>query len=80
MEMILTGDVNLMNVTDPAVPFVLVRDEFRAAEIVFCNLECCLYQPRAAIPRNTKAFSQTLSWPARRCARLGSKQLGLPTT
>jgi hypothetical protein len=45
MEMILTGDVNLMNVTDPAVPFVVVRDEFRAAEIVFCNLECCLYQP-----------------------------------
>ena len=45
MEMILTGDVNLMNVTDPAVPFVVVRNEFRAAEIVFCNLECCLYQP-----------------------------------
>jgi poly-gamma-glutamate capsule biosynthesis protein CapA/YwtB (metallophosphatase superfamily) len=43
-KMILTGDVNLMNVTDPAVPFSLVRDEFRAADIVFCNLECCLYQ------------------------------------
>jgi poly-gamma-glutamate synthesis protein (capsule biosynthesis protein) len=43
-EMILTGDVNLMNVTDPAVPFALVRDEFGAADIVFCNLECCLYQ------------------------------------
>jgi poly-gamma-glutamate capsule biosynthesis protein CapA/YwtB (metallophosphatase superfamily) len=44
-KMILTGDVNLMNVTDPAVPFALVEDEFRATEIVFCNLECCLYQP-----------------------------------
>jgi len=44
-KMILTGDVNLMNVADPAVPFVLVRDEFRAADIVFCNLECCLYRP-----------------------------------
>ena len=44
-RMILTGDVNLMNVTDPAVPFALVKDEFRATEIVFCNLECCLYQP-----------------------------------
>src|SRR6266850_2836803 len=43
--MILTGDVNLMNVTDPAVPFALVEDEFRAADLVFCNLECCLYQP-----------------------------------
>ena len=45
MKMILTGDVNLMNVTDPTVPFALVRDEFRAADIVFGNLECCLYQP-----------------------------------
>src|SRR5207237_8369814 len=45
MKMILTGDVNLMNVTDPAVPFALVKDEFGSAEIIFCNLECCLYQP-----------------------------------
>ena len=44
-KMILTGDVNLMNVSDPAVPFVLVREEFRAADIVFSNLECCLYRP-----------------------------------
>ena len=45
MKMILTGDVNLMNVTDASVPFALVRDEFRTTDIVFCNLECCLYQP-----------------------------------
>ena len=44
-RMILTGDVNLMNVSDPAVPFALVRDELRAADIVFSNLECCLYPP-----------------------------------
>src|SRR5437667_2069994 len=44
-KMILTGDVNLINVSDPAVPFALVEEEFRAADIVFCNLECCLYQP-----------------------------------
>jgi Bacterial capsule synthesis protein PGA_cap len=44
-RMILSGDVNLMNVTDPAVPFALVAEEFRAADIVFCNLECCLYRP-----------------------------------
>jgi len=43
-KMILTGDVNLMNVSDPAVPFALVKDEFHAADVVFCNLECCLYQ------------------------------------
>jgi poly-gamma-glutamate synthesis protein (capsule biosynthesis protein) len=45
MNMILTGDVNLMNVADAAVPFSLVGDEFRAAGTVFCNLECCLYRP-----------------------------------
>ena len=44
-NLILTGDVNLMNVSDAMVPFALVRDEFHAADIVFCNLECCLYRP-----------------------------------
>jgi poly-gamma-glutamate capsule biosynthesis protein CapA/YwtB (metallophosphatase superfamily) len=44
-KMILTGDVNLMNVTDPAIPFSLVAEEFREADIVFSNLECCLYRP-----------------------------------
>ena len=43
--LILTGDVNLMNVDDPAVPFARVRDAFRDADLVFSNLECCLYQP-----------------------------------
>src|SRR6516225_12127838 len=45
LKMIFTGDVNLMNVTDPTGPFSLVAEEFRAADIVFSNLECCLYQP-----------------------------------
>ena len=44
-EMILTGDVNLMSVTDAPMPFSLVEKEFRAADIVFSNLECCLYRP-----------------------------------
>ncbi|MGA7264536.1 MAG: CapA family protein, partial [Stellaceae bacterium] len=44
-KMILTGDVNLMNVADPAVPFSSIENEFRAADIVFSNLECCLYRP-----------------------------------
>jgi poly-gamma-glutamate capsule biosynthesis protein CapA/YwtB (metallophosphatase superfamily) len=42
---ILTGDVNLMNVTDPTTPFRLVQKEFHAADVVFSNLECCLYEP-----------------------------------
>jgi poly-gamma-glutamate capsule biosynthesis protein CapA/YwtB (metallophosphatase superfamily) len=44
IKMILTGDVNLMNVTNPMIPFSL-ENEFRAADIVFSNLECCLYEP-----------------------------------
>src|ERR1700722_6584377 len=44
-RLILTGDVNLMNVTDPAAPFRRVAEEFRAADMVFSNLECCLHAP-----------------------------------
>ena len=40
--MIITGDVNLMNVTDPKVPFAPVIGEFGQADLVFGNLECCL--------------------------------------
>ncbi len=43
--MILTGDVNLMHVDDATVPFARVQDEFRATDVVFSNLECCLYDP-----------------------------------
>jgi poly-gamma-glutamate synthesis protein (capsule biosynthesis protein) len=61
MKMILTGDVNLMNVTDPAVPFALVEDEFRAADIVFCNLECCLHRPpNGHSPENEGFFADPL--------------------
>jgi poly-gamma-glutamate synthesis protein (capsule biosynthesis protein) len=41
--LLFTGDVNLMNVTDPAVPFAQVGDTLRAADVLFGNLECCLY-------------------------------------
>jgi len=44
-RLILTGDVNLMNVADPATPFRRVAAEFRDASMVFSNLECCLYEP-----------------------------------
>jgi len=43
--LVLVGDVNLMNLDDPAVPFRRVRDEFAAADAVFGNLECLLYHP-----------------------------------
>ena len=40
---LLTGDVNLMNVTDPAVPFARIVGTLHSADVLFCNLECCLY-------------------------------------
>jgi poly-gamma-glutamate capsule biosynthesis protein CapA/YwtB (metallophosphatase superfamily) len=55
-KVILTGDVNLMNVTDPAVPFALVREEFRAADLVFSNLECCLCEPPNGHPPENEGF------------------------
>lgn len=41
--MILTGDVNLLTVTDPQVPFAKVADTLQQADVVFGNMECCLY-------------------------------------
>ena len=46
-KLILTGDVNLMNVTDPAVPFRQVTAMLHDADAVFGNLECCLHVPAA---------------------------------
>jgi poly-gamma-glutamate capsule biosynthesis protein CapA/YwtB (metallophosphatase superfamily) len=42
--LLFTGDVNLMNVTDPAVPFARVGDTLRGADVLFGNLECCFYE------------------------------------
>ncbi len=42
--LLFTGDINLMNVTDPAVPFARVGETLRGADVLFGNLECCLYQ------------------------------------
>lgn len=47
--MILTGDINLMGVEDVAVPFRRVADTLSQADVVFGNLECCLYDP--SVPR-----------------------------
>ena len=44
-SMILVGDVNLMNVDDPMVPFARVGKTLHEADVVFANLECCLYAP-----------------------------------
>lgn len=46
--MLFTGDINLMNVSDPAVPFARISPRLQAADMLFGNLECCLYQPATA--------------------------------
>ena len=44
-SLILVGDVNLMNVTDPATPFARLGEAFAGADLIFGNLECLLYAP-----------------------------------
>ena len=48
--LVLTGDVNLRNVSDPGVPFALVADMFKEADVVFGNLEGCLYDASVEVP------------------------------
>ena len=55
-KLILTGDVNLMNVTDPAVPFRKIAEELRAADVLFSNLECCLHLPPSQRSIATEGF------------------------
>jgi hypothetical protein len=49
------------------VTFALVKDEFHATDIVFCNLECCLYRPPGGHTGENQASSPTLGSPAKRC-------------
>jgi poly-gamma-glutamate capsule biosynthesis protein CapA/YwtB (metallophosphatase superfamily) len=42
LKLIITGDVNLMNVADAQAPFRRVKQTFGSADLVFSNLECCL--------------------------------------
>lgn len=44
-RLVLTGDVNLMKVTDAEAPFRRIAPDLRSADVVFSNLECCLHLP-----------------------------------
>lgn len=46
--LLLAGDVNLINVADPRVPFARVAPALKQADVRFANLECCLYAPAEA--------------------------------
>lgn len=54
--MLFTGDINLMNVADPALPFNHVAGTLRQADMLFGNLECCLYQPRDEVSAGEEGF------------------------
>ena len=57
----LTGDVNLMNVTDPEVPFARVKDTLGRADVLFGNLECCFYEPPDAHSLEHEGFHAPLA-------------------
>ncbi len=57
----LTGDVNLVNVADPGVPFARVQDTLRHADVLFGNLECCFYEPPASHPVEREGFYARLA-------------------
>jgi poly-gamma-glutamate capsule biosynthesis protein CapA/YwtB (metallophosphatase superfamily) len=61
LKILLTGDVNLMNVADPAEPFAKVAAEFNAADLVLSNLECCFYEPDAAHALDREGFFAPLA-------------------
>jgi poly-gamma-glutamate capsule biosynthesis protein CapA/YwtB (metallophosphatase superfamily) len=56
LKVLLTGDVNLMNVTNAAAPFAKVAAEFKSADLVLSNLECCFYEPDAAHALDREGF------------------------
>src|SRR3989454_3830181 len=59
--LMLTGDINLMNVTDPRVPLARVKDTLRQADVVFGNLECCFYEPPAEHSLEREGFYAPLA-------------------
>ncbi len=58
--LILTGDINLMGVTNPKVPFAKVASTMKKADIVFSNLECCFFDPPDDEP-SQKEFKAAVS-------------------
>ena len=44
-EILMTGDINLMNVGASDTPFARVTDLLKSADFVASNLECSLYMP-----------------------------------
>ena len=56
LSIILVGDVNLRNVTDPHMPFAHVQDTFNEADLRFANCEGCYADPTLEIPYKSGWF------------------------
>jgi poly-gamma-glutamate synthesis protein (capsule biosynthesis protein) len=70
----LTGDVNLMGVEDTSLPFRSVAKTFAQADVVFGNLECCLYEPpepRRMMPDEVSGYEGFYAPPASGRALVG---------
>jgi len=58
--LILTGDINLMGVTKPKLPFAKAAAVMNKADVVFSNLECCFYDSPEDQP-SQKEFKAAVS-------------------
>ena len=58
-QIVLTGDVNLMKESNPRGPFAQVTAPLKTANVVFGNLECCIYTPGGARSVSDEGFYAT---------------------
>jgi len=77
LDLVLGGDVNLRGLQDPAVPFSALAPRLRAADLVFVNLECCLYDAPGGEPRHHPAFYAPASAGGEALAHGGVHAVGL---
>lgn len=52
----LTGDINFIGLQDPAAPFRQLGPYLNSADVVFGNLECCLFEPPGGASDDDDAF------------------------
>jgi len=52
----LTGDLNLLNVTSASAPFARVAPVLQKADLLFGNLECCFHAPSGARSLTDEGF------------------------
>src|SRR5262249_62268865 len=78
VKMILTGDVNLMNVGDPAAPFARIVAELHKADVIFSNLECCLVETPAGHSHSNEGFFADPKVAGEALKLAGIEAVGLP--